>query len=70
MKQLSFYEFTQLPKEEQYELALGEGEFIGTTEKNEVKFALYKLLNFYVEVVYDGMKNKVVSLTCFLQSPI
>jgi hypothetical protein len=69
MKQLSFYEFTQLPKEEQYELALREGEFIGTTEKNDVKFALYKFYTFYVEVAYDGIKNKVVSLTCFLQSP-
>ncbi|UMQ41652.1 hypothetical protein MKS83_19985 [Chryseobacterium sp. Y16C] len=43
-KELSFYEFTQLPKEEQYHLAFTQGEFVDSSVKNEVKFALYMIL--------------------------
>ena len=67
-KELSFYEFTQLPKEEQYNLAFTLGEFINTSETGNVRFALYKLFNFYVEAVYDSKENKIITLTSFLKS--
>lgn len=67
-KQLSFYEFTQLPQLEQYDLVFTQGEFIDTLEKADVKFSLYKLFSFYVEVVYDFTGNKIVSLTSFLKT--
>jgi len=65
---VSFYEFSQLPQEEQYELAFTKGEFIDVSEKDNVRFALYKLYDFYVEVVYDFVNNKIVNLTSFLKS--
>ncbi|WP_278353964.1 hypothetical protein [Chryseobacterium gleum] len=67
-KELSFYQFTQLAKEEQYHLAFTQGEFIGTSEKGDIKFALYKVFNFYVEVVFDSEENKVVTISSFLKS--
>jgi 5-hydroxyisourate hydrolase-like protein (transthyretin family) len=65
-KELSFYEFTQLSEEGQYELVFKEGEFLNSSTKNDLKFALYKLYSFFVEVVYDAQRNKVVSLTSFM----
>ncbi|AZI38622.1 hypothetical protein [Epilithonimonas vandammei] len=67
-EKLSFYEFTQLSKEEQYNLAFTLGEFINASEKGNVRFALYKLLNSYVEAVYDSTENKIITLTSFLKS--
>lgn len=67
-KELSFYEFTQLSEEGQYELVFKEGEFLNSSSKDDLKFALYKLNSFFVEVVYDSQKNKVVSLTSFMNA--
>ncbi|WP_312762431.1 hypothetical protein [Epilithonimonas sp.] len=68
MKELSFYEYTQLPESEKYDMVFTEGEFVDSSVKNEVKFALYKLYSFYVEVIYDPVDNKIVGLTSFLDS--
>lgn len=40
MKELSFYEFTQLSESERYDLVFREGEVIDSSIKNDVKFAL------------------------------
>lgn len=68
MKQLSFYEFTQLKKEEQYKLTFTNGEFVGVSVKDDVKFALYKVFGFYIEVIYDSAGNEIIGLTSFLKS--
>jgi len=57
-KELSFYEFTQLSKEEQYDLVFCEAESINSSFKNNVKFTVYRLYSFYVEVVYDNRDNR------------
>ncbi|MFC4163888.1 hypothetical protein ACFOWU_09495 [Epilithonimonas zeae] len=67
-KELSFYNYTQLNKEDQYDLVFREGEFIDSSLKNDVKFVLYKLYDFYVEIVYDFEENKILNLTSFLKS--
>lgn len=66
--ELSFFEFTQLPQEEQYHLAFTQGEFIGSSEKGMSKFVLYKLYNFYIEIVYDVTNNTILNLTSYLNS--
>lgn len=67
-KEYTFYEFTQLSEEQQHDLVFTKGDFINTSVKGNIKFALYKLYNFYVEVIYDSVDNKIVSLTSFLDS--
>ncbi len=64
----TFYEYTQLPESKQYDLVFTKGEFIDSSVKNDVKFALYKLYNFYVEVIYNSIDNKIVGFTSFLDS--
>ena len=58
MRELSFYEFTQLPEEQQYDLVFTKGEFIDASIKDNVKFVLYSLFGFFVEVIYDSVDNK------------
>ncbi|MCD1117548.1 hypothetical protein [Chryseobacterium turcicum] len=67
-KELSFYEFTQLPEEEQYELVFSSGEFIDSSVKGEVKYVLYKLYSFFVEVAYNSYDNKIINMSTFMNS--
>lgn len=64
--EISFFEFTQLSDEQQYDLLFREGEFLDYSIRNDVKFALYKLYNFFVEVVYYTELNKIVSLSSYI----
>ncbi|TLX26607.1 hypothetical protein FE904_07070 [Chryseobacterium indologenes] len=65
---LSYYEFSQLSKEKQKELVMNSAEPIGSTKKNDIDFELCKLFDFYVEIVYNAERTKVVSLTSYLKS--
>lgn len=64
-KEIFFYEFTQLSDEQQYDLLFREGELLDSSTRNEVKFVLYKLYSFFVEVVYVAGDNKIVTLSSF-----
>lgn len=66
-EELSFFEFTQLLQEEQYEVAFIDGEFVCVYEKADLKIVLYKLYTFFVEVAYNSEDNKIVGLTSFLK---
>ena len=69
MSQLpSFFEFTHLDEEKQFELTFKNGDFVGTSEKKDKKFVLYKLNNFFVEIIYDIERNSIISLTAFFNS--
>ena len=65
---ISFYEFTQLSQQEQYYLVFTQGVIIGIKEVDKSKFVLYKLYNFFVEVLYNTLDNKIIGLTSFLNS--
>ena len=65
MKELSFFEFTQLSKQQQYELVFNEGEYTDVAEIGESKYVLYKLYGFFVEVEYKIKENKIVNLVSY-----
>lgn len=67
-KELSFYGYSQLSEHDQYDLIFRNGEFINSTEKDSVRFVLYKLFGFYVEVSYNISDNKIFSLKSFLKA--
>lgn len=62
---LSFFEFTHLGEEEQYNFTFKNGDFVETSEIGNKKFVLYKLSNFFVEIIYDIERNSIISLTAF-----
>lgn len=49
---ISYYDFKNLPTQSQCELALAEGKVISETSKDGLKFVLYELSSFSVEIVY------------------
>ncbi len=65
-EELSFYDYTLLAENDQYDLVFTMGEFIGSSTRNDMKFALYKLCSFFVEVVYNAEDNRIVKLSSFM----
>lgn len=65
-KDISFFVFTQLMQEEQYHLVFTQGEFIEALEKERLMYVQYQLYNFFVEVIYNEIENKIIGLTSFL----
>lgn len=62
---ISYYDFKNLPMQSQYELVLAEGKVISETHKDGIKFVLYELSSFSVEIVYKTINNKVEGLSVF-----
>lgn len=62
---ISYYDFKNLPTQSQYELALAEGWVINETSKDGLKFVLYKLSSFTVEIVYKATSNKIEDISVF-----
>lgn len=62
---LSFYDFTSLPDEQQFNLVYNEGQFIDSREIGKYRFALYKLYGFFVELQYNVLQNKLVNKLVF-----
>lgn len=62
---ISYYDFKNLPTQAQYELVLSEGRIISETSKNGLKFVLYELSSFSVEIVYKTINNRIEGLSVF-----
>lgn len=55
---ISFFDFTLLVDEQQFELVFTEGEFIDFQDVGSSKFVLYRLYGFFVEIQYDVLQNR------------
>ena len=62
---ISYYDFKNLPDESQQELAIAEGIIINEIYKNELRFVLYELSSFSVEIVYNKITGRIESHTAF-----
>lgn len=62
---ISYYDFKNLPPQSQCELALAEGKVISETFKDGLKFVLYELSSFSVEIVYKIGNDKIEGLSVF-----
>lgn len=67
-KKFSFYEFTLLHESEQFALVFLEGEFKSGSERGRSTYCLYKLYDFFVEIEYDVIENRIIGKVCFLSS--
>ena len=54
-----------LSDEQQFNLVFKEGEFIDSREIGKNRFALYKLCEFFVELQYNVLQNKLVNKLVF-----
>lgn len=57
---MTFFEFTMLPHDKQYDLVFTEGDFIADRKVGYKQFVLYKLYGFLVEIEYDILRNNIV----------
>ena len=66
MNEISLEEYKNLSDHEKYDMVFRQGEFIDFTVGEEINFVLYSLYNFFVEVEYDSIKNKINAIDCFI----
>lgn len=62
---ISYYDFKNLPEHLQHEVVIAEGKVISETIKDKLKFVLYQVSIFSVEIVYNTVTDKVESLSAF-----
>lgn len=62
---ITYYDFKNLSKESQYKLVRAEGIVINETYKDKLKFVLYKVSSFSVEIVYNVTSEKIEGLNVF-----
>lgn len=62
---ISYFDFKNLPDHLQQEMVLAEGKLISETYKNELKFVLYEISSFSIEIVYNKNNDKIASLSVF-----
>lgn len=61
---ISLYDFKNLPCDAQYDIVLNEGCVMTETIKNDLKFVLYDISSFTVEIVYSK-NNRLAAINVF-----
>ena len=59
---MTIYDFAKLTKDEKATTTWN-GIFLARREKESIKFALYAVENFFVEVTYDVISNEILNFT-------
>jgi hypothetical protein len=67
---ISYYDFKNLPDHSQQELVMTEGKLINETIKRDLKFLLYQVSSFTVEIVYNMNNNRIASLNAYQNNGI
>lgn len=60
---ISYYDFKNLPNESQYDIIFNEGHLMSETVKDELRFVLYEISQFSVELVYS--KNRIATINVY-----
>ena len=63
---ISYYEFTNLPDEMQFDIVLNQGKMINENTVSNSRYVLYELSSFSVEIIYSLTKNKISGKNIFL----
>ncbi len=63
---ISYYDFQNLPDQQtQYNLVINQGRIMNERVIDNLKFALYEISCFTVEIVYNTKNNKLAGMTIF-----
>lgn len=63
---ISYYEFTNLPDEMQFDIVLSRGKMINENTVSNSRYVLYELSSFSVEIIYNLSENKISGKNIFL----
>lgn len=67
---MGIYEFNMLSEENQYDLVFTKGIFVDSIKNGNVKYVLYSVHMFWVEIIYEDSINKITGLKSFLAGEI
>lgn len=62
---ISFYDFKNLPDQTQKEIVINEGRVMNERILNSLKFVLYEVSCFSVEVIYNTQNGKMEGINVF-----
>jgi len=62
---ISYYDFKNLPNQSQCDIVLNQGHLMHETIKDELKFVLYEISSFSVEIVYNKNNNRIAAMNVY-----
>lgn len=62
---ITYYDFKNMPDKEQCSLVMNEGRVMNERTINTIKYVLYEVSQFTVEMIYNTMNNKVEGINVF-----
>jgi hypothetical protein len=62
---ITYYDFKNMPDNEQCSLVMNEGRVMNERTINTIKYVLYEVSQFTVEMIYNTMNNKVEGINVF-----
>jgi len=63
---MGIYDFNILTEHDRYDKAFTEGRFVDTVSEGDIRYALYSLSYFWVEIKYDSPGNKIIGISGFV----
>ena len=63
---MGIYDFNILSEHDQYDMVFTKGQFVDTMTKGNIKYALYAVSMFWVEVTYDAKDNRIMGIKSFV----
>ncbi len=64
---MGIYEFNALSNHDKYDTVFTKGTFVDTVTDGRIRYALYSLSYFWVEVMYDAPLNKILEIGSFVE---
>ncbi len=62
---ISYYDFKNLPNQEQCDVVINEGRVMNETISDTLKYVLYEVSYFTVEIIYNMKNNKIEGMNVF-----
>ena len=63
---MGIYDFNILSEHDQYVTVFTKGQFVDTLTIGKIKYALYSVSMFWVEVTYDAKDNRITGIISFV----
>ncbi len=63
---MGIHDFNILSEHERYDTVFTKGQFVDTVIKGKIKYALYAVSMFWVEVTYDSKDNRITGINSFI----
>lgn len=62
---ISYYDFKNLPDQSQYSMVMNNGRIMNERTVDNLKYVLYEISCFTVEIIYNMAKDKVAGVNVY-----